>query len=99
MRPSTFGLRCWRSYGSSPTRRWISQNRLCLLLVGQAELRRRIAMAVHEPLNQRIVVRHPLGGLGRDDLPTYLGHLLRLAGTELLHFDPTAIETLFHATN
>jgi len=28
-----------------------SQNRLCLLLVGQAELRRRISMAVHEALS------------------------------------------------
>ncbi len=46
-----------------------SQNRLCLLLVGQAELRRRIAMAVHAPLNQRIMVRHHLEGLTRQELP------------------------------
>ncbi len=44
-----------------------SQNRLCLILVGQAELRRRIAMAVHEPLSQRVVVRHHIGGLTRDE--------------------------------
>jgi len=42
-----------------------SANRLCLLLVGQAELRRRLSMAVHEALSQRIVVRHHLGGLTR----------------------------------
>lgn len=76
-----------------------SQNRLCLLLVGQAELRRRIGMAVHEPLNQRIVVRHHLGGLGREELPLYLQHLLRLAGTELPLFDASAIEALFQASN
>ena len=39
-----------------------SQNRLCLLLVGLTELRRRLAMAVHESLSQRLVVRHHLAG-------------------------------------
>jgi type II secretory pathway predicted ATPase ExeA len=76
-----------------------SHNRLCLLLVGQAELRRRIAMAVHAPLHQRIVVRYHLEGLTRDELPLYLAHLLRLAGTELPLFDSSAIEALFQASN
>jgi len=76
-----------------------SQNRLCLLLVGQAELRRRIGMAVHEPLNQRIVVRYHLGGLGRDELPSYLTHLMRLAGTELPLFEVSAAEAIFQATS
>lgn len=35
-----------------------SQNRLCLLFCGQTELRRRLGMAVHEALNQRVVVRY-----------------------------------------
>jgi type II secretory pathway predicted ATPase ExeA len=76
-----------------------SQNRLCLLLVGQAELRRRIGMAVHAPLSQRIVVRYHLDGLARDELPSYLSHLLRLAGTELPLFEASAVETLFQATS
>lgn len=76
-----------------------SQNRLCLLLVGQGELRRRIGMAVHAPLSQRIVVRYHMEGLARDELPAYLAHLLRLAGTELPLFDPSAIEALFQATS
>ena len=76
-----------------------SQNRLCLLLIGQAELRRRLSMAVHEPLNQRIVVRHHLAGLSREELPLYLAHLLRLAGTELPLFEPAAIEAIFQATS
>ncbi|MDA8386577.1 MAG: AAA family ATPase [Actinomycetota bacterium] len=75
-----------------------SQNRLCLLLVGQAELRRRLSMAVHEALNQRVVVRFHLTGLSRDELPLYLGHLLRLAGTELPLFEPNALEAIFQAT-
>jgi len=76
-----------------------SQNRLCLLLVGQVELRRRLGMAVHEPLSQRIVVRHHLAGLTREELALYLAHLLRLAGTELPLFDTPALEAIFQATN
>jgi len=75
-----------------------SQNRLCLVLVGQSELRRRISMAVHEPLNQRVVVRHHVGGLTRDEAPAYLAHLLHRAGTELPLFEPAAIEAIFQAT-
>ena len=76
-----------------------SQNRLCLLLVGQAELRRRLAMSVHEALNQRIVVRHHLTGLTREELPAYLAHHLKLAGTEQPIFEPAAVEATFQATN
>jgi len=75
-----------------------ADNRLCLLLVGHAELRRRIGMAAYEALNQRIVMRYHLGGLSRDELPLYLAHLLRLAGTELPLFEPASIEAIFQAT-
>jgi len=75
-----------------------SQNRLCLLLVGLTELRRRLSMAVHESLAQRIVVRVHLAGLSREELPDYLVHRLRLAGCELPLFEPSAVEALFQAT-
>ena len=51
-----------------------AEHRLCLLLVGLSELRRRLSMAVHESLSQRIVMRHHLGGLLRDELEPYLLH-------------------------
>jgi len=75
-----------------------SENRLCLLLVGLTELRRRLQMAVHESLEQRIVMRYHLGGLGRDELPEYLTHRLRLASCELPLFEAAAIEAIFQAT-
>lgn len=75
-----------------------SENRLCLLLVGQAELRRRLGMAVYEALAQRIVVRYHYAGLGRDELQPYITHRLRLAGTELPLFEPAAVEAVFQAT-
>jgi len=75
-----------------------SENRLCLILVGLTELRRRLAMAVHESLAQRIVVRYHFSGLTRAELPEYLTHRLRLAGCELPLFAPPAIEAMFQAT-
>jgi type II secretory pathway predicted ATPase ExeA len=75
-----------------------SQNRLCLLFCGQTELRRRLAMTVHEALNQRIVVRYHLPPLTRDEAGAYLTHLLRRAGTELPLFEPAAVEAVFQAS-
>lgn len=76
-----------------------ADNRLCLLLLGHPELRRRLNMAVHEALAQRIVVRHHMNPLTRDELPAYLQHRIRLAGSELPLFDPSAQEALFQATS
>lgn len=76
-----------------------SENRLCLVLVGHPELRRRLNMAVHEALSQRVVVRAHVPGLSRDEVAPYLAHLLRLAGTELPLFEPSAQEALFQASS
>ncbi len=76
-----------------------SEPRLCLLLVGLTELRRRLAMAVHESLAQRIVVRYHLGGLAREELGAYLEHRLRLAGTAVALFEPGAVEALYQASH
>jgi general secretion pathway protein A len=75
-----------------------SDNRLCLLLCGQSELRRRIAMAVHESLHQRVVVRYQMPPLTRDEFPDYLTHLLRRVGCEVPVFAPAAVEALFQAS-
>jgi len=75
-----------------------AERRLCMLLVGLTELRRRLTMAVHESLAQRIVVRYHLAGLSREELPAYLAHHLSLAGCTLPLFDPPAIEALYQAT-
>lgn len=86
-------LRLLTNYGMD------SKNRLCMILIGQAELRRRLAMAVHEPLAQRLVVRYHLDGLSREELPNYLVHRLRWAGSELQLFEPQAMEAIFQTTN
>ena len=71
-----------------------SQNRLCMLFVGQAELRRRLSMTVHEPLAQRLVVRYHISGLTKEELPRYLQHRLELSGTKMNLFDPASIEAM-----
>jgi type II secretory pathway predicted ATPase ExeA len=76
-----------------------AENRLCLLLLGQAELRRRLTMAVYEALAQRIVVRYHLSPLTRDEVGAYLAHRLGRAGTQLPLFEPAAQEALFQATS
>lgn len=76
-----------------------SQNRLCMIFVGQAELRRRLSLSVHEPLAQRLVVRYHLSGLSREELPEYLQHRLELAGTQMELFEAPALESMFQATN
>ena len=76
-----------------------AENRLCMLLLGQTEIRRRLSMAVYEALSQRIVVRYHLAPLTRDELPGYLLHRLRRAGTELELVEPAAQEALFQATS
>ena len=76
-----------------------SDNRMCLLLIGQAELRRRLRMAVHEAFNQRVVVRHHHVGLAVDEVGPYLAHLLRLAGTELPLFEDAALQAIHQATS
>ncbi len=76
-----------------------SDNRLCLVLIGHPELRRRLNMAVHEALSQRVVVRAHVPGLTRDEVGPYLQHLLRLAGTELPLFEASAQEALFQASS
>jgi type II secretory pathway predicted ATPase ExeA len=75
-----------------------SENRLCLVFSGQTELRRRLAMAVHEALNQRIVVRFHLPGLSRQEVQDFITHLIRRAGSELPLFEPAAVEAIFQAS-
>jgi len=76
-----------------------SKNRLCLLLVGLPEIRRRLRMAIHESFEQRIILKHHLKGLGRDELSNYLTHHLRRVGCESPIFAPDAQEALYQASN
>jgi type II secretory pathway predicted ATPase ExeA len=69
------------------------------VLVGLTELRRRLSMAVHESLEQRIIVSYHFAGLTRDEVPAYLSDRLQRAGCPLPVFEPPAIEALFQASH
>jgi general secretion pathway protein A len=75
-----------------------SENRLTVVLVGHAELRRRMAMSALDALAQRVVVRANVRGLARDEMGPYLAHRLRLAGTEVPLFEPATVEAIFQAS-
>ena len=68
-----------------------AEPRLCLLLLGQTELRRRLTMTV-------LVVRYHMAALTREELAGYLTHRLRLASAEVPLFDPSAQEAIYQAT-
>lgn len=75
-----------------------SQNHLTLILVGQAELRRKLRLNIHEPLNQRITMRFHLEGLNRNELPLYLKHALNRVGVTHPLFSEPAIEALYQTS-
>ena len=72
-----------------------AEPRLCLLLVGLTELRRRLAMATNESLAQRLIVRHRVAGLADDEIGPYLAHCLKAAGApDLQLFDTNAVHAI-----
>ena len=75
-----------------------SENRLCLLLVGHTELRRRIMISAQASLAQRIVLHCMLNGLDRDEVGDYIEHRLRLAGSDVRIFEEQAVEMVAMAS-
>jgi len=69
------------------------------VLVRHPELRRRVSMAALDALAQRIVVRAHVRGLTREEMAPYLGHRLRLAGSELPLFEPPTVEAIFQPSS
>ncbi len=75
-----------------------SEPRLCLLLIGLSELRKRLSMRLHQSLSQRLVIRHHFGALSRTETERYLLHRLHSAGAadQVQLFEANAIE-MMHA--
>jgi len=68
-----------------------------ILLVGQPELRLKIASPELRQLNQRITVKFHLGTLSREDIQAYIDHRMRVAGWSRDHslFDDDAKDAVF----
>ena len=72
---------------------------LQIILVGQPQLRDLLARPDLAQLYQRVTVRYHLSALDREDTEKYLGHRLRVAGTEEVLFTPEAVDRIFEKSN
>lgn len=67
-----------------------------IVLVGQPELKEKLASPALRQLRQRISVRFHITPLGRDELVEYIDHRLRVAGSDgSIVFLPDAVEEIF----
>lgn len=71
------------------------QNLFSLVLIGQPELRKRLARKHYEPLLQRISIMYNLKPLDREGTVRYIAHRLSVAGREEPLFTDEAIEEIF----
>ena len=77
-----------------------SQKLLQIVLVGQPELRTKLAKPKFRQLAQRITVRYHLGTLSRKDTEEYIHHRLAVAGANrseatTIHFDAGAVKEIY----
>ncbi|MDC7707932.1 ExeA family protein [Vogesella indigofera] len=71
---------------------------LHIILLGQPELRDKLARPELRQLSQRIVARYHLGPLQRDEIAPYIQHRLSVAGSHLDLFPPAVMRLLFACT-
>nr|WP_298036828.1 AAA family ATPase [uncultured Desulfuromonas sp.] len=71
------------------------RNLMSVVLMGQPELRKRLAHRVYEPLRQRIGMQFDIKPLTLDETGDYLDHRLQVAGGEPGLFLPGAVGRIF----
>ena len=70
------------------------RNLVCVVLMGQPELRRRLRHRVYEPLRQRIGMQYDLQPLDRNETAEYLDHRLITAGGSAGLFSAAAVDAI-----
>jgi general secretion pathway protein A len=70
-----------------------------LLLIFNFNMRSKLSLSINHPLRQRIVLKHIMGNLLREELGDYLKTRLLFAGTHEEIFTPAAIEAIYGVTN
>ncbi len=71
------------------------RNLMSVVLMGQPELRKRLAHRTYEPLRQRIGMQYNLKPLTREETAAYLDFRLGIAGGEPGLFLPGAVDRIF----
>lgn len=70
-----------------------------IVLVGQPQLRERLALPALEQLRQRIGVRYHISALDLDEVHTYISHRLRVAGSDgTLEWLPDGVEEVYQCS-
>jgi len=70
-----------------------------IILVGQPQLREKLAQPALEQLRQRIGVRYHVTPLDRDEVQTYIEHRLRIAGSDgTLEWTPDGLEEVYQCS-
>ena len=70
-----------------------------IVLVGQPQLREKLAQPSLEQLRQRISVRYHMMPLDADEVSTYIGHRLRVAGADgTLEWTPDGSEEVYRCS-
>ncbi|NCO51234.1 MAG: AAA family ATPase [Deltaproteobacteria bacterium] len=73
-------------------------NLLAILLIGQPELRQRLAHPVYEPLRQRIGLQFHLGALSAAETAAYVKHRILCAGGSGALFTASALDALYRVS-
>lgn len=71
---------------------------MALVLVGQPELKRTLALQAFEPINQRISLRFHLSGFSEEETQSYVKHQLDVAGCNRELFTREALQLIHQFT-
>lgn len=71
------------------------RNLICVVLIGQPELRQRLRHRAYEPLRQRIGMQYDLRPLERKEIGEYLDFRMTAAGGTAGVFDESAVDLLY----
>jgi general secretion pathway protein A len=75
------------------------QKLLQIILLGQPELRDKLASQELRQLSQRIIARYHLGALSKSDINSYVRHRLSVSGSKEQLFSDSAINKLYQLTD
>ena len=76
-----------------------SENPFILILVGLSHFLDKIKLHHMQPLNQRIIIRHKVNHLSKEEVRDYIEHQINYAGSNYQIFTVDSIEAIYLRTN